>query len=86
METNHTVAIATMLQRVDALRTARDILKVKGGKYAERPLDEFALVFVADYILYGYAEHIDMSDEVLARIDAAIVNAPNLRIVKDDEK
>ncbi|MEJ7633239.1 hypothetical protein [Aeromicrobium sp.] len=39
--------------RAVALTVARDLLLVKGGKFAERPLDPTALITVARWILDG---------------------------------
>lgn len=52
--TNNTEVItATPFERADALRTAREVLTVKAGKYAVRDLDAYALVAVAQWILDG---------------------------------
>lgn len=37
--------------RVDAMTFARDLLVVKAGQFAERPLDPEALIVVAEWLL-----------------------------------
>ena len=48
-----TIPTDTPAVRADALRTAREVLLVKSGKFAERDLDPVALIVIADYLITG---------------------------------
>ena len=59
--------------RAEAAQIARDLLVVKGGKYAERPVEPEAVVYLAEWLLWGDAfwEDVepDLKIEVTNRMD-----------------
>lgn len=52
-----------LYDRAEAAQIARDLLVVKGGKYAERPVEPDAIVVLADWLLYGSDEWEDVDPE-----------------------
>ncbi|WP_311215538.1 hypothetical protein [Aeromicrobium sp. WCS2018Hpa-33] len=53
-ENDMAVIQPTAVERQDALLAAREVLLVKAGKYAERALDAFDLITLAEFILGGH--------------------------------
>lgn len=53
----------TPMVRADVINTARQVLLVKGGKFAERPLDVTDLIRVAEWLLTG-VDPFDVDDLV----------------------
>lgn len=50
-----------LYDRAEAAQIARDLLVVKGGKYAERPVETWDVIALAEWLLYGSPE--DDADE-----------------------